>query len=247
MINDQGTELKSEEFEIFCKENNIEHIKNAVAAPRANGQVERVNRVLKAMLAKLTEPINHADWKKRLLDVEFAINNTVYCTTQKTPSQLLFGVEQRGKNIDELTEYLHDVYSKNCGVVLKDIREEAKCAIEKSQKYNQKYFNEHHRSVTEFKEGDLVVIKNVDTTIGKNKKLIKKYKGPYVVRKSLGHDRYVVSDVENCQVTQMPYNNVIDSTRMKKWLEPEEMDTEGNTVAQLEIDSLYNDNIDYEL
>lgn len=162
---------------------------------------------------------------------------------------MLFGVEQRGRKIDKLTEYLQDVYSKHYDD-LEDIREEAKCAIEKSQKYNQKYFDEHHRPPVEFKKGDLVVIKNVDTTIGKNIKLIPKYKGPYVVRKCLGHDRYVVSDVENCQVTQMPYNNIIDSTRMKKWLEPdkktEEVDTEGNTVVQLEIDPLSDNYTDYE-
>ena len=107
----------------------------------------------------------------------------------------------------------------------------------------------------------MIVIKNVDTTVGKNKKLIPKYKGPYVIRKQLGHDRYVVSDVENCQITQMPYNSVIDSSRMKKWLEPckniKELDEEGNTDIsenESETDEYVNSNknitdddcIDYE-
>lgn len=249
IVSDQGTGFTAHEFENFCEENNIEHVKNAVAAPRANGQVERVNRTLKAMLAKLTEPISHTDWKARLLDAEFAMNNTVHCTTKGTPSQLLFGTEQRGRVVNELTEYLREVYSKHYDD-LEDLREEAKEAIEKSQLYNQKYFEKHHKPAVEFREGDLVVIKNVDTTIGKNKKLIKKYRGPYVVRKRLDHDRYIITDVENCQMTQIPYNNVIDSTRMKKWMEPiyrdENVDTEGSTLEKLEIEPLSDEYTDYE-
>ncbi|XP_055309423.1 uncharacterized protein LOC129573155, partial [Sitodiplosis mosellana] len=215
-----------------CNSLGIERVVNAVASPQSNGQVERVNRTLIGVLSKLTEPMNHANWKNKLVDVEFAINNTVHCTTGQTPSKLLFNVEQRGLAVDELTEYLHDLYSKETEN-RSEIIAKAEQRIQKSQLYNKKYFEEKHKPAKEFEVGDLVVIKNVDTTVGKNKKLIPKYKGPYVIRKQLGHDRYVVSDVENCQVTQMPYNSVIDSSRMKKWLEPckniEELDEEGNT------------------
>lgn len=47
-------------------------------------------------------------------------------------------------------------------------------------------------------------MRNVDTTVGTNKKFIAKYRGPYVIRKQLDFDRYVVTDVENCQLTQLP-------------------------------------------
>ncbi|XP_031618673.1 uncharacterized protein LOC116337876 [Contarinia nasturtii] len=161
---------------------------------------------------------------------------------------MLFGIEQRGEVVDELTEYLHEVYAKE-QKSLDDIRAKAEVAIQKSQSYNQKYFEKHHKPAKEFNPGDLVVIKNVDTTVGKNKKLIKKFRGPYVIRKRLDNDRYVVTDVENCQVTQMPYNSVIDSSRIKMWLEPEsefnETDTEGNTL-ELEIEPLSNEYVDYE-
>ena len=70
-----------------------------------------------------------------------------------------------------------------------------------------------------FEVGDLVVVKNVDTSPGGNKKLIPKYRGPYVVRKQLGIDRYKISDVENCQTTQIPYRSVVDSSRLKKVVE----------------------------
>lgn len=66
---------------------------------------------MKTVLAKITDPISHADWKKKLSDVEFALNNTVHCTTKQTPSRMMFGIEQRGKVVDELTEYLHEIYT----------------------------------------------------------------------------------------------------------------------------------------
>ncbi|KAI8116610.1 hypothetical protein CVS40_11349 [Lucilia cuprina] len=53
--------------------------------------------------------------------------------------------------------------------------------------------------------------------------------------KQLGNDRYEISDEENCQVTQLPYRGVVDSTRLKKWLEVKDSvknklsETEGNT------------------
>ncbi|RYE17290.1 MAG: hypothetical protein EOP45_16045 [Sphingobacteriaceae bacterium] len=245
IISDKGTAFTATEFEAFCKENNVKHIRNSTSAPRANGQVERANRVLKAMLAKLTEPLNHADWKQKLSEVEFALNNTVHCTTKQTPSVLLFGVEQRGQVIDELTEYLHDMHS-NKVKNLKEIRKQAEQSIQKSQLYNEKIFKKKHKPAIEFEVGDFVVIKNVDTTVGKNKKLIPKYRGPYVVRKNLGHDRYVITDVENYQVTQIPYNGIIDSSRMKKWLEPchydKQIGTEGNTDENYYTNYEYLDN-----
>lgn len=50
MITDQGSLLTSHNFEQFCKDYAISHIKNATATPRANGQVEIYNRtILKAL------------------------------------------------------------------------------------------------------------------------------------------------------------------------------------------------------
>lgn len=72
---------------------------------------------------------------------------------------MLFGAEQRGKIIDELTEYLHENYGGD-NENLNDIRERAKKAIEKSQSNNQRYFLKHHTDAKKFEIGDLVVIKH---------------------------------------------------------------------------------------
>ena len=115
------------------------------------------------MLAKLTEPVEHSDWVDKLSQVEFAINNSVHCTTKQSPSRLLFGTEQRGLIVDELAEYLRRTYCDE-SMNLDNIRESAAKAIRKSQSYNLNYFNNHHKPPKSFKVGDYVVLKNVDTT-----------------------------------------------------------------------------------
>jgi len=55
IISDRGTCFTSAEFKEFLKENNIEHVLTTTASPKANGQVERINRTLDPMLEKLTE------------------------------------------------------------------------------------------------------------------------------------------------------------------------------------------------
>lgn len=68
--------------------NSVDHVRVVVSTAQAIGHVERVNRVLKVMLSKVTSSLNHAAWSRILTEVELSINNT--------PSKLLFGVEQRG-------------------------------------------------------------------------------------------------------------------------------------------------------
>ena len=105
--------------------------------------------------------------------------------------------------MDELIEYLQEAHSDG-KVVLKELEKRLQ------------YHNQHHKPARSVQVGDLVVLRNVDTTAGVNKKFIPKYRGPYVVRKQLSNDRYEMIDVENCQITQIRYKNIVDSTHLKK-------------------------------
>lgn len=62
------------------------------------------------------------------------------------------------------------------------------------------------------------MIKNIDVSAGINKKLIPKFRGPYEVEKILGNDRYLITDVENFQVTQRPFESVSSPVNMRLWL-----------------------------
>lgn len=215
IISDRGTCFTSLEFHEFLAENNIQHVKIATASAQANGQVERVNRVLKSMLAKISEPIQHSDWYKLLTRVEFAINNSVHSTTKLTPCQLLYGINQRGLDIDSLSEYLEERQSSDRN--LEKLRQIASENITIAQQRASDLHIQTHRPHISFLVGDFVMIRNIDTTIGTNKKFVPKYKGPYCVHKVLPNDRYVVRDIENYQVTQLPYDGIIEASRMRRW------------------------------
>jgi len=55
LVSDQGTAFTSLEFAEFLQSREIKHRLVAVAAPWANGLVERINRFLKASLRKIVE------------------------------------------------------------------------------------------------------------------------------------------------------------------------------------------------
>ena len=61
--------------------------------------------------------INHCDWSIMLGKIEYGLNNTLHLTTKVSPSKLLFGVEQRCEEIDELTEYLEEKLDVNSNVI----------------------------------------------------------------------------------------------------------------------------------
>lgn len=129
---------------------------------------------------------------------------------------LLFGVEQRGPVVDYLSEYLSCVQGQTVDV--EQLRREAGQNIKKSQEYSQKWYLENSKGAPQYCVDDIVFISNVDTTIGKNKKLIPKFKGPYRIDKVLPNDRYVVKDVETVQWSQIPYDGVIESKNIRLWV-----------------------------
>lgn len=63
-----------------------------------------------------------------------------------------------------------------------------------------------------------MMIKNVVTTAGVNKKLLPKYRGPFEVVKVLNNDRYVIRDIEGLQLTRIPYKGVCSPVNMKPYI-----------------------------
>lgn len=212
LISDRGSAFTSDEFKNFLKEESVEHIL-MVGTPRANGQIERLNRVLTPMLAKMSDSLNK--WDQIIDLVEFAMNNTVCRSIGNTPSQLLFGIDQLGRINDTLRLCLNNYMAENRD--LEKLREEASIEINKNQVENEKSYDRTRKKATVYNVNDYVMIANVDTTVGVNKKLIPKFKGPYIVNKVLDHDRYIISDVPGFQVTQVPYTGVVSADRMKCW------------------------------
>lgn len=215
IISDRGSCFTSDDFKEFCTLNNIRHTLIATASPQANGAVERINRSIRPMLAKLTD--KKFEWDSNIVKVEFALNNTKNRSIGETPARMLFGTSQKGEIVNELKEFLESEIPEPKRNLI-EIRQKAKIQNDKTQNYNQHQYNLRHKTPLKYSVNDLIMVKNFDTTPGKIKKLVPKYKGPYVVKKILGNDRYLITDSENNQITSRPYEGVFSSQNMKKYL-----------------------------
>jgi len=217
VISDRGSAFTSRDFEEFLKERDIQHIKIATGSPRANAQAERINKIITSCLAKLSDNQKNRQWYKTLPIVEYTINNTVNRSTGKSPSQLVFGIEQRGPVTDCLKDFL-TIAADSPVRDLDAVRDRAATRTHLSQQRQKKDYDRRHRTPKIHKEGDLVMIRNFDSTPGINKKLIPQFRGPYEISKVLGNDRYVLTDPSGCQNTQRPYVGTWDVSNMRPWV-----------------------------
>lgn len=216
IITDRGSSFTSREFTEFIEKNNIRHIKIATASPQANGQAERMNRSIIPMIAKLSNE-KGTNWPDVLTEVEYAMNNTMNRSTGERPSILLYGVAQRGTVLDGLRDFLNERESENITRNLLEIRARADERILSSQNQNKTSYDRKHKPATTYQEGDKVMIRNFNNTLGVCGKLIPQYKGPYMVDKILQNDRYVVKDIEGFQLTRTPYQGTWEAAHMRPW------------------------------
>ena len=95
LTSDSGGQFTSSEIESFLKINGIAHTRTTPLWSQANGQVERINRVIKkAIQAAINEGGN---WKHELDRFLLSYRNTPHCTTGETSSFLLFSRTVRDK------------------------------------------------------------------------------------------------------------------------------------------------------
>lgn len=159
IISDRGTAFTSSEFEDYCTEENIQHAKITVSLPRANGQIERINRTIIPVLAKMSieEPTK---WYTHI------------------PKKTQDDIKMRDILEKEMISDFEDDRQR--------LRDEAKKQIEKVQQENRKQYNLRRRQPKKYQINDLVAIKR--TQLGPGLKLRSNYLGPYRIVKIKPND-----------------------------------------------------------
>lgn len=224
IVSDRGTCFTSKGFKAFISKMGIKHILNAVATPRANGQVERYNATI---LASLSTTINNEDeWERKLPQVQFSINNVVNSTTGKTASELLMGYKPRGTSDSLLTIEIQK--NRPTTTDLTDARKTASFKTKKSQEKAKERFDKKRKAPKTYEEGELVLVKKARFGEG-SKKLLDHYKGPFKITKKLPNDRYVLEEIEGSHRSQRaPYKNIEAVDKLKKWIPVDEISSSSN-------------------
>ena len=88
LLSDNGSQFASKLFQTVCQRFGIDNRFTSAYHPQTNGQVERYNRTVLAMLRNYVND-HRDDWDRYISGVTYAYNNTVHRTTKTTPFELV--------------------------------------------------------------------------------------------------------------------------------------------------------------
>lgn len=94
ILTDQGPEFESSMLAELCRLMRVDKLRTTPYHPECNGMVERMHRVLNAMLAKVIDD-DQRDWPDHLPTVMAAYRASVHEATGFTPNRILLGHEIR--------------------------------------------------------------------------------------------------------------------------------------------------------
>jgi len=175
IISDRGTVFSLLEFSNYCKQEEIKHSMITTGLPRANGQVERINRTIIPILTKLSLD-DPTKWYKHIPSLQQILNSTYQRSINTTPFELLTGTKMRLNN-SNITELLKKELQEQFEKERDTKRIQAKEQIIKVQEENNCTYNLRRKKPAKYKLGDLVAIKRVQ--LGPGRKLRAKYLCPY--------------------------------------------------------------------
>lgn len=215
IITDRNAAFTANDFQEYCKTENITHYTITTGQPRGNGQVERIHQIIIAMLSKLSAD-DPTKWYRRVSKVQRCLNGTYQRSIKMTPFELLFGTKMREKD-DEIQKLIEEENIQNFNEKREELRRKAKESIQKVQEENIRNYNKKRRVAITYNIGDLVAIRK--TQFSQGSKLYPKYLGPYEVVKCNPNDRYAVKKIGN---TEGPINTTTSADLMKPWISPED-------------------------
>lgn len=210
IISDRNAAFTSNDFQEYCKDENITHYTITTGQPRGNGQVERIHQIIIAVLSKLSAD-DPTKWYRRVSQVQRCLNGTYQRSIGMTPFELLFGTKMRDKD-DELQKLIEEENIQNFNEKREQMRKSAKECIQKIQDENIKNYNKKRKTAVTYNVGDLVAIKK--TQFSQGSKLFPKYLGPYEVIKVKRNERY---DVKKIGISEGPINTTTSADLMKPW------------------------------
>jgi hypothetical protein len=162
--------------------------------PQTDGQTERANRTLEEMLRSRIN-FRQTDWDEHLAAAELAVNNARQSSTGFSPFYLNYGQEVQ-LPLDQAIAGLRPATNPIAADRIKRLKSDldlARTNIERAQKRQAKYADQHRRDV-KFKIGDQVLLSTEHLRmVGADKRTPKfsfKYLGPFKVKRVVNDNAY---------------------------------------------------------
>ena len=187
IFTDRGTNFCSSLFCELCRRLGIDKKQTTAYRPSANGQAERMNRVLGQALRSIllaTARKDQREWDDKLQLIAGAIRCTVNRSTGFTPNKLMLGreVTQPLELMCGVQETRHSTaeYVKLVETRMAEAHEAARRSLKETQR-RQKRSYDIQQHTTRYQEGDAVLMTNSASKIGQSRKLQPLWLGPFLV------------------------------------------------------------------
>lgn len=199
---DNGSQMKSKEFQSLCQKYGVKIFFTASYNPRAD-PAERPNRVIKTMLKTYVNQNDHRTWDENLASIACAIRTSRHETTGYTPYFVTFGREHRlygcdfSTNMPSVKVTIEDFMSKKLET-LKKVYEDVQKRILASRERNRHHYNLRRRPAYQFSVGQEVWRKNKSLSDAANHysaKLAPEYLGPFKIKRKTGSCTYELEDL----------------------------------------------------
>ncbi|GFX00467.1 transposon Ty3-I Gag-Pol polyprotein [Trichonephila clavipes] len=141
--------------------------KPVLGLPRANGQVERINRTIIPVLSKMSED-DPTKWFKHAPSLQEVLNSTFQRSINTTPFELLFGTQINNKTDLRIQQLIDEQLQLEFNENRELLRKAAKTQILKVQNENKKSYNLRRKSPYLYSVKDLVAIKKRNKDLDKN-------------------------------------------------------------------------------
>jgi transposase InsO family protein len=185
LLSDRGPSFTSEIFKHVMQQFGVKHVKTTAYHPKSNGAIERFNKTLKKML-KLWVNRQHTDWDALLPFALFAYNSSVHSTLKETPFYLNFARQPRAitdvlTNDDLLQRKTVHAYAHEVVERLKTVHEQVIDILQSVNNKRQQHIDDVDVDNDVITAGDSVFLYDETTPVNRSRKLIKRWKGPFVV------------------------------------------------------------------
>lgn len=189
---DRGTAFMSEAFQAKCKEIGAQFAPVGPRQPQANGQVERINKEINEIAAKLWASGKY--WSDYIRQIEYALNTSVSEATGFTPYELVYGREPKAIGIVNA----QDILTQSAATSVRDRVQQLQTLAFRNQKraaQKQRRYHDRTSKEREFEVGDKV--RWHDTTrVGK---LVSQWIGPFTVVKDVGSANFTLQRPDGTQ------------------------------------------------